>query len=91
MQTRLSLAPAVLSLQAKLDQIARDREVLSVLQSLARLGLREGDMVSNTTSGAKGRISVRRNDGPAVAVVQIATGAVEIFDAQLWRSTGTAA
>jgi len=89
--TRLCLAPAVFSLQARLDQIAREREVLSVLQSLARLGLREGDMVSNTASGATGRISVRRHDGPAVAVVQIATGAVEIFDAQLLRSTGAAA
>jgi hypothetical protein len=78
----------VFSLQAKLDQIAREREVLSVLQSLARLGLREGATVFHTASGATGRIAVRRDDGPAVAVVQIATGAVELFDPQLWRSTG---
>lgn len=78
----------VLSLQAKLDQIAREREALSVLQTLARLGLREGDRVANLASGESGRISIRRNDDPIVAVVETAGGATEVFDATQWRPTG---
>jgi hypothetical protein len=81
----------VLSLQAKLDQIAREREVLSVLQSLARLGFREGDAVVNVSSHQAGQIAVQRDAGPAVAVVRTAAGSIEAFDADLWRSADGAA
>lgn len=81
----------MLSLQAKLDQIAREREILAVLQSLARLGFREGDAVVNVSSHQAGQIAVQRDDGPAVAVVRTAAGSVEAFDANLWRSAGSAA
>lgn len=81
----------VFSLQAKLDQIAREREILSVLQSLARLGFREGDAVVNVSSHQAGRIAVQRGDGPAVAIVRTAAGSIEAFDAALWRSAGSVA
>ena len=76
------------SLQAKLDQIAREREILSVLQSLARLGLREGDAVVHVSTRAQGQIAVQRDERPAVAVVRTVTGSTEAFDADLWRAAG---
>ena len=75
----------MLSLQAKLDQIAREREVLSVLQSLLRVGLREGDSVCHAVTGALGRVAIRRDEGEPVAVVRTESGPVEAFDATLWR------
>lgn len=81
----------MLSLQAKLDQIAREREILSVLQTLARLGFREGDAVVNVSSHEAGQIAVQRDEGPAVAVVRTAAGLTEAFNADLWRSAGSTA
>lgn len=73
------------SLQAKLDQIAREREVLSVLQALARVGLREGDAVRHTESGVLGHVAIRRDAAEPIAIVRTVSGPVEAFDATLWR------
>lgn len=73
-----------LSLQNKLDQIAHDREVLSLLRELARHGLREGDPVARA-DGTRGQIAIDRQEASPRVVVTIASGSREPFDLRTWR------
>jgi hypothetical protein len=58
-----------LSLDQKLDAIARDRAVLATLRQLARCGLREGDLLRHSAAGLYGRLGVcRAPDGPRLVV-----------------------
>lgn len=79
-----SPAPA-LSLQNKLDRIAHDRDVLSLLGELARLGLCEGDPVRRTDDGAVGRVAIERQENPPRIVVATDAGDREPFARGLWR------
>jgi len=68
-----------LSLQSKLDQIARDLEVLALLRQLAAQGLREGDRVRHVATGEAGYLNVtRENDAPR-AVVVLSSGSRTTF------------
>ncbi|HRZ00406.1 MAG TPA: hypothetical protein P5024_02520 [Burkholderiaceae bacterium] len=59
-----------LSLDQKLDAIARDRAVLAALRNLARCGLREGDLLRHRDVGLFGRLGVcRAPDGPRLVVI----------------------
>jgi hypothetical protein len=73
-----------LSLQNKLDQIAHDREVLSLLRDLARQGLREGDIVARS-DGTRGQIAIDRQEASPRIVVATACGSREPFDLRGWR------
>ena len=59
-----------LSLDQKLDAIARDRAVLAALRDLARCGLREGDLLRHRDAGLYGRLGVcRAPEGPRLVVI----------------------
>lgn len=75
----------MLSLQDKLDQIAREREVLAVRMALALQGLREGDTVRNVHSGALGHLAVVRDSVAVAAVVRTESGEEERYVAEQWR------
>ncbi len=80
-----NIALPMLSLQTKLDQIARERAVLALLRELATLGLREGDCVRNADTGEIGRLTVlRAGDTEPRAMVALPSGAQARFDAR-WR------
>lgn len=57
-----------LSLQEKLETLAREREVLMALRDLARRGLREGDLLKHSIDGCEGRLTVQRT-GPAAGIL----------------------
>jgi hypothetical protein len=78
----------MLSLQTKLDQIARERAVLALLRELAGLGLREGDHVRNVETAEVGQLIVlRADDGEPQAVVVLPSGTRARFDSR-WRRDG---
>ena len=74
----------MLSLQSKLDLIARDRAVIALLRELAAGGLCEGDCVRHAQTGETGVLNVERNDAEPRAVVVLASGARAAFDS-FWR------
>ena len=80
----MSPAPT-LTLQGKLDQIARDRDVLALMRELARQGLREGDAVRRADDGTPGRIAIDRDESPPRIVVATAAGSREPFTIALWE------
>lgn len=81
---------ARLSMQTKLDQIAHDRDVLSLLRALAALGLREGDRLRHVDTGEIGRLNVAREDDRPRAVVVLSSGSRATFDTTRWLPTDTA-
>lgn len=83
-----NIAEPMLSLQTKLDLIARERAVLALLRELAAAGLREGDCVRNADTGEIGRLTVlRAGDAEPRAMVVLPSGAQDRFDAR-WRREG---
>ena len=61
--------PPTLSLQDKLDRIAHEREVLSLLRELATQGYREGDSLSRCHDGLRGRLAIHRDGAPGAIVL----------------------
>lgn len=82
-QERPQPAP-VLSLQNKLDQIAHDRDVLSLQRALARHRLREGDRVRHADRGNLGLLRIARDEEPPRVTVVLDDGSREDFAASHW-------
>lgn len=76
-----------LSLQAKLDQIARDREILALKSDLIRQGLREGDRVRDLDGQFTGRVLIVREPTPPRIVVATDAGAQLAFAGRRWEAT----
>jgi hypothetical protein len=76
--------PPALSLQHKLDRIARERDVLALMGELARAGLREGDAVRHIATGAIGRLWIDRDGEPPSAFVVTEDGGREPYSAGRW-------
>lgn len=72
------------TLQDRLDQIARERAVLALLQDLAARGLREGDPVRHVDTGEVGQLNIARDGGEPRTVVVLRSGASAAFD-RCWR------
>lgn len=85
MKSDLPPAAAALSLQNKLDRIAHDRAVLTLLRQLAREGLREGDALRHVDDGTQGRLSIERQESPPRIVVTTERGERLAFDRACWR------
>lgn len=78
-----------LSLQDKIDRIARDRQVLGVLRELMRHGLHDGDAVQHCTEGSRGRLVVLRSTGEPTPVVMLDDGTQVTFRAADWRRSAS--
>ena len=74
-----------LSLQDKLDRIARERDVLALQRELAQRGLREGDAVLALDGGARGRLLIARDETPPRLRVLADDGTAADFSAARWR------
>jgi hypothetical protein len=74
-----------LSLQDKLDRIARERDVLALQRELAQRGLREGDAVLALDGGARGRLLIARDETPPRLRVLADDGTAADFSACSWR------
>ena len=75
---------APISLQSRLDAVARERAVLAVARALAERGLVEGTPMQRVRGDAAGRLEIARDDAAPRAVIRRADGAVEAFDPTTW-------
>jgi hypothetical protein len=78
-------APPVVSLQAKLDHIAHERDVLALQRTLAQLGLRDGDPVCSLDGGTRGRLLIARDESPPRLLVRADDGVLTDFAPARWR------
>lgn len=78
-------SPPVLSLQQKLDRIARERDILALQRDLAQRGLREGDLVLAVDGGGRGRVLIARDESPPRLRVLRDDGSFSEYSPALWR------
>lgn len=76
--------PEPLSLQEKLDQIAREREVLALRSELVRHGLREGDHVRDLDGDVTGQVLIVQESMPPRIVVATDGGSQAAFAGRRW-------
>lgn len=77
--------PPALSLQGKLDRIAHDRDVLSLLRMLATQGLCDGDRVRHRSEPLEGYVTVTRAETLPRVVVVVADGSQHPYSPNQWR------
>ncbi len=73
------------SLQQRLDQVSRERDVLAVLREFARHGLREGDRVLNLRTAIAGRLRVDCNAPDPSPVVDTDLGWCQVASLSEWH------
>jgi hypothetical protein len=78
-------APTALSLQQKLDWVARERDVLALRSELARRGLREGDAVREVGGEACGRLAIARDESPPRIGVRADDGTLREYSPARWQ------
>jgi hypothetical protein len=78
-------APTALSLQQKLDWVARERDVLALRSELARRGLREGDPVREVGGEARGRLAIARDESPPRIGVRADDGTLREYSPTHWQ------
>lgn len=74
-----------LTLQQKLDWVARERDVLALRSELARHGLREGDAVREVGGEARGRLAIARDESPPRIGVRADDGTLREYSPARWH------